>query len=455
MVVMSDVRPLEPDMVDLSDSSEDSHGEDERDKIMQVEDLDVAGQSKESNRGVHEADPNEIEEIGKPSSQGEGTNVENPSVLIPSSDCDGEVSPTLTVQANRENIYCQENQNAGAEAVEGAVQDEIEESSTVTGQDKGISDAPFSPACEEQPRCCARGEEWELQMEVSESLEPNHEDASNTGNEVMSAIERVNSEHLKSFNQDGQEMRSGKVDVLQPCVDLSGGKGRNPENTGESEEAGNTNKSLPLKNDDTLDEGETTPAAPDEDCKDSSDKLGEAKSCEIGEVTSDGAVNDPAVDGEDVLDSPATKEELGKEKDVIDKVLPDVDKARGDADDGSQDVTQSPSDWMETVEHSQQGVGVHLKVLQGKGQTVEGDGEEKETKVGNVKGLPEPEEVVVKPFAIENKLAELAKELLADMNTMKQFGQLENPKLKAETAEVNKEKELGTTKKVRVIFSLK
>ena len=120
------------------------------------------------------------------------------------------------------------------------------------------------------------------------------------------------------------------------------------------------------QNDDTLDEGETTPAAPDEDCKDSSDKLGEAKSCEIGEVTSDGAVNDPAVDGEDVLDSPATKEELGKEKDVIDKVLPDVDKARGDADDGSQDVTQSPSDWMETVEHSQQGVGMHQKVLQGK-----------------------------------------------------------------------------------------
>ena len=56
---------------------------------------------------------------------------------------------------------------------------------------------------------------------------------------------------------------------------------------------------------------------------------------------------------------------------------------------------------------------------------------------------------------IENKLAELAKELLAGTNTMKQFGQLENPKLKAETAEVNKEKELGTTKKVRVIFSLK
>ena len=56
---------------------------------------------------------------------------------------------------------------------------------------------------------------------------------------------------------------------------------------------------------------------------------------------------------------------------------------------------------------------------------------------------------------IENKLAELAKELLAGTNTMKQFGQLENPKLKAEPAEVNKEKKLGTTKKVRVIFSLK
>ena len=39
---------------------------------------------------------------------------------------------------------------------------------------------------------------------------------------------------------------------------------------------------------------------------------------------------------------------------------------------------------------------------------------------------------------IENKLAELAKELLADMNTMKQFGQLENPNLKAEPAEENK-----------------
>ena len=147
---MSDIRPLEPDMVDLSDSSEDSHGEDEREEIMQVEDLDVAGQSKESNRGVHEADPNEIEEIGKPSSQGEGTNVENPSVLIPWSDCEGEVSSTLTVQANRENIYChQENQNAGAEAVEGAVQDEIEESSAVTGKDQGISDTPVRPACEE------------------------------------------------------------------------------------------------------------------------------------------------------------------------------------------------------------------------------------------------------------------------------------------------------------------
>ena len=98
---------------------------------------------------------------------------------------------------------------------------------------------------------------------------------------------------------------------------------------------------------------------------------------------------------------------------------------------------------------------MHQKVLQGKGQTVEGDGEEIETKVGYVKGLPEPEEVVVKPFTIENKLAELAKELLAGTNTMKQFGQLENPKLKAEPAEVNKEKKLGTTKKVRVIFSLK
>ena len=57
---MSDIRPLEPDMVDLSDSSEDSLGEDEREEILQVEDLDVAGQSKESTRGVHEADPNEI-----------------------------------------------------------------------------------------------------------------------------------------------------------------------------------------------------------------------------------------------------------------------------------------------------------------------------------------------------------------------------------------------------------
>ena len=61
---MSDIRPLEPDMVDLSDSSEDSLGEDEREEIMQLEDLDVAGQTKESTRGVHEADPNEIEEIG-------------------------------------------------------------------------------------------------------------------------------------------------------------------------------------------------------------------------------------------------------------------------------------------------------------------------------------------------------------------------------------------------------
>ena len=61
---MSDIRPLEPDMVDLSDSSEDSLGEDEREEIMQLEDLDVAGQTKESTRGTHEADPNEIEEIG-------------------------------------------------------------------------------------------------------------------------------------------------------------------------------------------------------------------------------------------------------------------------------------------------------------------------------------------------------------------------------------------------------
>ena len=68
---------------------------------------------------------------------------------------------------------------------------------------------------------------------------------------------------------------------------------------------------LPGKNDDTHGEGETSPAAPDEEVKDSSDKLGEAKSCESGEITSDGVVNDPAVDGEDVLDSPATKEELG------------------------------------------------------------------------------------------------------------------------------------------------
>ena len=195
---MSDIRPLEPDMVDLSDSSEDSHREDEREEIMQVEDLDVAGQSKESTRGVHEADPNEIEEIGEPSSQGGGTNAENPSVLIPWSDCEGEVSSTLTVQANRENIYCQENQNAGAEPV----QDEIEESSGVTGQDQGISDIPVRPACEEQPWCRARGKEGELQLEVSESREPNHEDARNTGKEVSSVIERVNSEHLKSFNQD-------------------------------------------------------------------------------------------------------------------------------------------------------------------------------------------------------------------------------------------------------------
>ena len=61
---MSDIRPLEPDMVDLSDSSEDSLGEDEREEIMQLEDLDVAGQTKESTRGAHEADPNEIKEIG-------------------------------------------------------------------------------------------------------------------------------------------------------------------------------------------------------------------------------------------------------------------------------------------------------------------------------------------------------------------------------------------------------
>ena len=164
---MSDIRPLEPDMVDLSDSSEDSLGEDEREEIMQLEDLDVAGQSKESTRGVHEADPNEIEGIGKPSSQGGGTSAENPSVLIPRSDCEGEVSSTLTVQANRENIYCQENQNAGAEPVEGAVQDEIEESIAVTGQDQGISDIPVRSACEEQPRCRAIGKEWELQLEVS------------------------------------------------------------------------------------------------------------------------------------------------------------------------------------------------------------------------------------------------------------------------------------------------
>ena len=67
------------------------------------------------------------------------------------------------MQANRENIYCQENQNAGAEAV----QDEIEESSGVTGQDQGISDIPVRSACEEQPRCRAIGKEWELQLEVS------------------------------------------------------------------------------------------------------------------------------------------------------------------------------------------------------------------------------------------------------------------------------------------------
>ena len=82
-----------------------------------------------------------------------------------------------------------------------------------------------------------------LNWKCQESLESNHEDASNTGNEVLSAIERVNSEHMKSFNQDGEEMRSGKVDVPEPCVDLSGGKGRNPEKTGENEEAGNTDKS--------------------------------------------------------------------------------------------------------------------------------------------------------------------------------------------------------------------
>ena len=40
VVVMSDIRPLEPDMVDLSDSSEDSLGEDEREEILQLEDLD-------------------------------------------------------------------------------------------------------------------------------------------------------------------------------------------------------------------------------------------------------------------------------------------------------------------------------------------------------------------------------------------------------------------------------
>ena len=190
---MSDIRPLEPDMVDLSDSSEDSLREDEREEILQLEFLDVPGQSKESNRGVHEADPNEKEGIGEPSSLGGGTNVENPSVLIPWSDCEGEVSSTFTVQANREDIYCQENPNAGAEAVEGAVQDEIEESIAVTGQDQGSSDTPVRPACEEQPKRRARGKEWELQLEVSEALEPNHEDASNTGKEVLSAIERVNS----------------------------------------------------------------------------------------------------------------------------------------------------------------------------------------------------------------------------------------------------------------------
>ena len=54
-------------------------------------------------------------------------------------------------------------------------------------------------------------------------------------------------------------MRSGKVDVPEPCVDLNGGKGRNPEKTGENEEAGNTDKSLPGNNDDTLGEGETSP----------------------------------------------------------------------------------------------------------------------------------------------------------------------------------------------------
>ena len=173
------------------------------------------------------------------------------------------------------------------------------------------------------------------------------------------------------------------------------------------------------------------PAALNEEGKDSSDKLGEAKSCEIGEVTSDGAVNDPAVDGE---------EELGKEKDVIDlrRVPHDVDKERGD--DGSQDITQRPSDWveLENVKHShQEGEGMPQEVLQEKGQTVEGDGEEKETTVGYVKGLLEPEEVVVTPFTIENKLAEPAKELLAD-EAMKQFCRLENRKLKAEPAEKNK-----------------
>ena len=38
---------------------------------------------------------------------------------------------------------------------------------------------------------------WKCQ----EPLESNHEDASNTGKEVLSAIERVNSEQMKSFNQ--------------------------------------------------------------------------------------------------------------------------------------------------------------------------------------------------------------------------------------------------------------
>ena len=66
------------------------------------------------------------------------------------------------------------------------------------------------------------------------------------------------------------------------------------------------------------------PAAPDEEGKDASDNLGEAKSCEIGEVTSDGAVNDPAVDGEDVVDSPATEEELGKEEDTIENKLAEL-----------------------------------------------------------------------------------------------------------------------------------